>query len=119
MRPRQQRSVAPFVLPPKGHRLPDDIDAMALRQYMADHLAGATAGRGRMARLAKAFANTPMYGEIASVADEVRLQHKYLQKLMNRQGFPRPGISAPALWVGEQIGRASCRERVESRVAGG
>ena len=105
MRPRQQRSVAPFVLPPKGHRLPDDIDAMALRQYMADHLAGATAGRGRMARLAKAFANTPMYGEIASVADEVRLEHKYLQKLMNRQGFPRPGISAPALWVGERVAR--------------
>lgn len=105
MRPREQRSVAPFALPPKGHRLPDDIDAMALRQYMADHLAGATAGRSRMARLAQAFVNTPMYGEIAMVADEVRLEHKYLQKLMNRQGFPRPGISAPALWVGERVAR--------------
>ena len=37
------------------------------------------------------------------MADEVRLEHKYLQKLMNRQGFP--GISAPALWVGERVAR--------------
>lgn len=58
-----------------------------------------------MTRLAQAFLNTPMYGEIATVADEVRLEHKYLQKLMNRQGFPRPGIAAPALWVGERVAR--------------
>ncbi len=105
MRPREQRSVAPFTLPPKSHRVPDNIDALALRQYMADHVAGATAGFNRMQRLAKAYIETPMYGEVATVAEEVRVELKFLQKLMNRQGFPRPGFQAPALWVGERVAR--------------
>lgn len=105
MRPREQRSVAPFTLPPKGHRVPEHIDSLALRQYMADHLAGATAGHNRMQRLAQAFLDSPFYGDIATVAEEVRIEQKFLQKLMNRQGFPRPGIMAPALWVGERVAR--------------
>src|SRR5690625_4064696 len=92
MRPREQRSVAPFTLPPKGHRVPEHIDSLALRQYMADHLAGATAGHNRMQRLAQAFLDSPFYGDIATVAEEVRIEQKFLQKLMNRQGLPRPGI---------------------------
>ena len=105
LRPRDQRSVAPFTLPAKDHRLPDEIDALALRQYMADHLAGATAGHNRMQRLAQAFMNTPMYGDVATIAEEVRVEQKYLQKLMNRQGFPRPGVMAPLLWAGERAAR--------------
>lgn len=105
MRPREQRSVAPFTLPPKGHRVPDDIDALALRQYMADHLAGATAGYNRMQRLAQAYLNTPFYGDVATVVEEARIEQQFLQKLINRQGFPRPGILAPALWVGERVAR--------------
>src|SRR5699024_5875625 len=31
--------------------------------------------------------------------------HNFLQELMKRQQFARPGIAAPALWVGERVAR--------------
>lgn len=105
MRAREQESVAPFTLPPKKHTLPEDIDAVALRQYMSDHLAGATAGLNRIKKLAEAFMETPVYGELATVAEEIRVEHLYLQKLMKRVGFHRPGVAAPVFWVGERLAR--------------
>lgn len=105
MRAREQHSVAPFTLPAADHKLPEDIDALALRQYMSDHLAGATAGLNRIQKIAETFIDTPVYGELATVAEEIRIEHLYLQKLIVAQGFPRPGLAAPALWVGERAAR--------------
>ncbi|GAA4477204.1 hypothetical protein GCM10023190_16410 [Enteractinococcus fodinae] len=105
MRPRDPQSTAPFTLPDAEHQLPEDIDALALRQYMSDHLAGATAGLNRIQKLAEAFMETPKYGDIATVAEEIRVEHHYLEELIQAQGFPRPGVTAPALWVGERLAR--------------
>lgn len=105
MRSRDPQSVAPFTLPSSDHRLPDHIDALSLRQYMSDHLAGATAGLKRIQKLAEAFMKTPKYGDLATVAEEIRVEHRYLEQLIQAQGFPRPGITAPALWVGERLAR--------------
>jgi len=105
MRSRDPESVAPFKLPRNGHRLPEEIDAVALRQYMSDHLAGATAGLNRIQKLAEEFMDTPVYGDLATVAEEIRVEHRYLAALIQAQGFPRPGVAAPALWVGERLER--------------
>lgn len=76
MRARGGTPVAESWLPSKDHRVPDDVDAMALRQYMADH-----------------------------VAEQIRAEQNFLQALMVRQNFARPGIAGPALWAGERVAR--------------
>ncbi len=48
MRPRRARAAHQDQLPGQGHRLPEHVDPLLLRQYMADHLAGATAGLDRV-----------------------------------------------------------------------
>ena len=113
MRPRDPESVAPFTLPAPDHQLPDHVDSVALRQYMSDHLAGATAGLKRIQKLAETFLETPVYGDLATVAEEIRVEHHYLEKLIQAQGFPRPSLAAPALWIGERL------ERVKSFVPKG
>lgn len=113
MRARDPQSVAPFVLPEPDHKIPDHIDALALRQYMSDHLAGATAGLNRIQKLAETFIETPFYGGLATVAEEIRVEHRYLEQLIQAQGFPRPGLAAPALWAAEHV------ERIKSFVPRG
>ena len=80
---------------------------------MSDHLAGATAGLQRIQKLAETFLETPVYGDLATVAEEIRVEHHYLEKLIQAQGFPRPGLAAPALWFAERV------ERVKSFVPRG
>lgn len=105
MRQRVGDVVDESTLPPKGHSVPDDVDAMALRQYMADHLAGATAGMERIEKLSEAFMESPVFGDLVGVAEQIRAEHSFLQELIRRQGFHRPGVAGPALWVGERLER--------------
>lgn len=105
MRARGGTSVDESWLPSQEHRVPDDIDATALRQYLADHLAGATAGLKRIEKLSEAFMDSPVYEDLAAVAEQIRAEHNFLQELMKRQQFSRPGIAGPALWAGERVAR--------------
>ncbi|GAA1806309.1 NAD-dependent epimerase/dehydratase family protein [Nesterenkonia flava] len=106
MRPRTADSPNKYPLPSRHHRAdPDRIDLGLLRQYMADHLSGATAGLQRIRAMADDFIDTPVFPRLSEVAEAIRAEHDYLTKLMERQGFPRPGIQAPLLWAGERVSR--------------
>ncbi|MDZ5078798.1 NAD-dependent epimerase/dehydratase family protein [Nesterenkonia sp. HG001] len=105
MRPRSGPRVDPTPLPTRDHQLPRDLDADLLRQYMADHLTGATAGVERIEAMAEAYSDTPVFPELSKVAEEIRREHTFLQKLMASQDFPRPGASSALAWVGEKAAR--------------
>lgn len=105
MRPRNSQPAHEAQLPEQDHSLAEGIDAGLLRQYMADHLVGATAGLKRIQAMAEAFIETPIYPELSEVATGIGAEHAYLQELIRRQGFSRPAIAAPLAWVGEKVSR--------------
>ncbi|WP_210051333.1 NAD-dependent epimerase/dehydratase family protein [Nesterenkonia lacusekhoensis] len=105
LRPRSTPVAHQRELPGQEHRLPQHVDALLLRQYMADHLAGATAGLDRILQMAENFVDTPVYPEVSAVAEGIRSEHAFLQELMKRQGFPRPPFSTALTWAGEKVAR--------------
>lgn len=105
MRPRGHSPMSGHPLPGPDHHVPEEIDAGLLRSYMADHLAGATAGLQRIHAMAAAFDDTPAYPQISQVAEAIASEHRWLSDLMKAQGFPRPGLTAPLLWAGERASR--------------
>ncbi|WP_150462478.1 NAD-dependent epimerase/dehydratase family protein [Nesterenkonia ebinurensis] len=105
MRPRGESAHSGHPLPGADHRIPEGIDTVLLRQYMADHLAGATAGAERIAAMADAFIDTPVYPQLAQVAETIGAERSWFSQLMQRQGFPRPGVAAPLFWAGEKLAR--------------
>ncbi|RJN31240.1 NAD-dependent epimerase/dehydratase family protein [Nesterenkonia natronophila] len=106
LRPRSESSLTEHPLPAQNHQLPPGIDTGLLRSYMADHLAGATAGLKRIQAMAAAFEDTPVYPQLSQVAEAIGSEHQWLSRLIQSQGFPRPAVAAPALWVGERLSRA-------------
>lgn len=105
MRPRGEAPMASHPLPGPGHQLPSGIDVGLLRSYMADHLAGATAGLQRIRSMASAFIDTPVYPQISQVAEGIASEHRWMNDLIQAQGFPRPAVAAPLLWAGERLSR--------------
>ncbi|GAA3065294.1 MULTISPECIES: NAD-dependent epimerase/dehydratase family protein [Actinomycetes] len=105
LRPRSGPEPESPDLPNAGHRLTGSVDAGLLRQYLADHLTGATAGVKRIEAMAEAYQDTPVFPQISEVAGAIRREHAFLQGLMLRQGFPRPGPSASLAWMGEKAAR--------------
>lgn len=105
MRPRGESPMSSHPLPSAGHSIPEEVDAGLLRGYMSDHLAGATAGLQRIQAMASAFDDTPVYPQLSQVAEAIASEHRWLNELMKRQGFPRPGVVAPLFWAGERLSR--------------
>lgn len=105
LRPRSVSALTEHPLPAEDHQLPSGIDTGLLRSYMADHLAGATAGLNRIQAMAAAFEDTPVYPELSQVAEAVGSEHQWLSRLIQSQGFSRPAVAAPALWLGERLSR--------------
>lgn len=92
-------------LPAEDHALPEHVDEQLLRQYLADHLSGATAGMQRIIAMSEDFVDTPVFPQLAEVAETIRAEHAYLAELINRQGFTRPAVMAPLAWAGERAAR--------------
>ena len=105
LRPRSAPIAHQEQLPAEGHRLPEHMDVLLMRQYMADHLAGATAGLDRISQMAESFVDTPVYPKVSVAAEAVRSEHAFLQELMMRQCFPRPPLSTALTWAGEKVAR--------------
>lgn len=105
MRPRTAQAQQVAQLPAQDHRVSKEVDAGLLRQYLADHLTGATAGMKRIERMASAFISTPVYPELSGLATQIRAEHAYLQELIERQGFVPPFAAGALAWVGERAGR--------------
>ena len=105
MRPRGRSPVASPPLPRRGHRVPEDLDRDLLRSYMADHLAGATAGMKRIQRMAEAFEDAPVYPQLSEVSHRICAERSWLKELIRRQGFHRPAVRASVSWAGERLAR--------------
>lgn len=118
MRPRRAAVAESALLPAEGHRIPDEIDGVLLRQYIADHLSGATAGLSRISMMASVYVDTPVFAQLSAVAEDIRQEHAFLQELMKRQGFPRPA-AAPAFWAGERLARLKPYSRPMKRSPSG
>jgi hypothetical protein len=52
--------------------IPASVDAKLLGLYLSDHLAGATAGVGRIERMAKDFTDTPVRGQLEGLVVDLR-----------------------------------------------
>lgn len=105
LRPRDLDAADRPELPAPDHELGAEVDALLLRQYMSDHLAGATAGTNRIKRMAADYVDTPVFPEISEVAEAIRRERGFLVQLIERQGFPRPPGSTTLAWLGERMGR--------------
>lgn len=105
MRPRRPEPAHTEALPPEEHEFGEGLDPLLMRQYMADHLAGATTGLERIRGMAAAYVDTPVYPQLAAVAESIRTEQAFLRELMRRQGFSLPAAAAPLGWLGERVSR--------------
>ncbi|GAA1999526.1 NAD-dependent epimerase/dehydratase family protein [Brevibacterium samyangense] len=105
MRPRTGAPADPTALPPEDHVVPETVDATLLRQYLSDHILGATGGMDRITAMAEECADTPVFADLSTVAEAIRQEHAFLTALTERQGFLAPGVSAPLARVGEKLAR--------------
>ena len=98
------------VPPPAGA-----IDMKLFGLYLSDHLAGATAGQGRIERMAGAFTDTPFHAELGALASQIREEREYVRTLVRDLGVPRRTPRRAAAWVAERAGRLKLNRRVVSR----
>jgi len=105
LRPRDVDASGRPALPPADHRFGENVDALLLRQYISDHLAGATAGTNRISRMAQDYIDTPVFSQISEAAEAIRRERGFLIELMKAQDFPRPPGSMAVTWLGERVGR--------------
>lgn len=83
--------------------------------YLSDHLTGATAGMERVVRMEGDFVDTPVYKQIATVADSIRRERSLLQQIIHDLGFKQKPYRQALAWVGERAGRVKLNNRVVSR----
>lgn len=98
---------------------PDNDGAAVSRDllgiYLADHLAGATAGAGRAERMSSDYADTPLYAPLSETAREIRLEREFLRRFIEALGLPRRRHRQAALWAGERMGRLKSNGTVVRR----
>ncbi|MFD1506028.1 NAD-dependent epimerase/dehydratase family protein [Georgenia yuyongxinii] len=95
--------------------IPPHLDGRLLGLYLADHLAGATGGSNRIERMAKAYADTSMGPELASLAAEIVEAREALRSVIEALGLPQRPLRQAATWVGERVGRLKLNGRVVTR----
>lgn len=83
--------------------------------YLSDHLTGATAGMERVVRMEGDFVDTPVYKQIATVADSIRRERSLLQQIIHDLGFKQKPYRQALAWVGERAGRVKLNNRIISR----
>ena len=95
--------------------IPDTIDKNLLGLYLSDHLTGATAGLGRIERMAKDFTDTPVHAELASVAAAIGRERELLRGLIRELGIRQRPHRQAAAWLAERAGRLKLNGRLLSR----
>lgn len=114
LRAREYQATDLLPLPPP--RLPaESVNRDLLSQYLADHLAGATAGERRAARMEEAFADTAVYPLISEVAQAIRIDRTYLAELTRCLGLERGPLPDAMTWLGERLGRLKPNGRMFRR----
>lgn len=109
---------------PAGSRLSDEestdddgptIDEDLLGLYLSDHLTGATAGAKRIERMAESFADTPVFAALAELADQIRRERAFVERLIEHLGTKRRPVAEAISWTGERIGRLKSNGAVFGR----
>ncbi|NUU32315.1 hypothetical protein [Arthrobacter sp. C9C5] len=95
--------------------IPDTIDEKLLGLYLSDHLTGATAGLGRIERMAKDFTDTPVHAELATLAAAIGRERELLRKLIHELGIRQRPHRQAAAWLAEHAGRLKLNGRLLSR----
>lgn len=94
------------------HRLPRSVERDILGLYLSDHLTGATAGVERLQRMARAYADTELGPDLATIAEEIGGERQFLKDLIDGlEVRSRPHRRALA-WVGEKVGRLKTNGRL-------
>lgn len=92
--------------------VPPTIDLALLGLYLSDHLTGATAGRARIQRMARAYRDTFMGPELAAIAEEISSEHQFLGSVIDELGLRRRPYRQAVAGVGELLGRLKLNQRV-------
>lgn len=95
--------------------IPETIDEKLLGLYLSDHLTGATAGLGRLRRMAKDFTDTPVHAELDGLAAEVAREREQLRQLIHDLGIRQRPHRQAAAWLAEHAGRLKLNGRLLSR----
>ncbi|QGU04252.1 NAD-dependent epimerase/dehydratase family protein [Corynebacterium comes] len=95
--------------------LPENLTKDLMGLYLSDHLTGATAGVNRIERMAADFIDTPVYADLASLADEIRADRELLRNIVEDLGFPRKPYRQAAAWAAERVGRLKLNGRIIER----
>lgn len=95
--------------------VPPTLDSELLGLYLSDHLTGATAGLGRIERMAEAYQDLPLHGELAELAEQVRGERDLYRVLLDYLHLPRRRHRQLLSGVAERIGRLKLNGRVVER----
>jgi nucleoside-diphosphate-sugar epimerase len=93
----------------------DGISRDLLGLYLSDHLTGATAGAGRIERMAEETIDTPVYARLSELAEEIRLERAFLRQLIHDLGMRQRPYRQAVSWAGEHAGRLKSNGRLFSR----
>lgn len=94
---------------------PDGLSLGLLGLYLSDHLTGATAGSDRIERMSEVYVDAPVYARLSELAEEIRLERAFLQRLMQDLGLRRRPYRQAVSWAGEHLGRLKSNGRLFSR----
>lgn len=95
--------------------LPEEYAKDLLELYLSDHLTGATAGANRIERMAEDFVDTPVYPQLAQLAQDIRAERAFLANLIQDLGLKRKPYRQALAWAGERVGRLKGNGRVLER----
>lgn len=91
------------------------VDMKLLGVYLNDHLAGATAGTERAARLAHTARGSALGRAIEPVAAEIARDRTVLLDIMRDLGVPVRRYKVCAGWAGEKLGRLKPNDHLVQR----
>ncbi|MGA5042211.1 hypothetical protein ACPCA8_35080 [Streptomyces capoamus] len=98
-------NASPSPVARRQRRTPPGVDAKLLGIYLNDHLAGATAGTGRAARLARTARGSALGRALEPVAAEIAEDRAALLAIMRDLGIPVRRYKVCAGWAAERAGR--------------
>lgn len=91
------------------------LDRTLLQSYLSDHLAGAEGGSARFARMAEAYADTPIGPALGRIAREVADEREWLHATSLRLGVRPSRVKRLGLAVVERAGRLKPNGRLSDR----
>lgn len=95
--------------------IPAGIDGSVLELYLNDHLAGAAAGKSRIAHMAKAHADLPIVDDLRRLSDEISEEYDRVAALIHELGLHRLYYRQAMTAVGERAGRVKFNRRLFQR----